>query len=155
VTSESTLRIQLCEREDLLELEAILQQCPEAATWSASTLAEALAQDSSYFLVARQGQRIAGFISGRRVLDEAEVLNLAIKPDFRRNGIGKALVQELLQLFARDRVTNVFLEVRSSNANAIAFYQRQDFRQVGERPAYYQNPAEPALLLALQMNPLI
>jgi ribosomal-protein-alanine N-acetyltransferase len=152
VAYESTLRVQPCRKEDLLELEGILQQSPEAANWSTNTLAEALARHPYYLLVAWQTQQIAGFVSGRRVVDEAEILNLAVKPDFRRKGIGKALVRELLQLFAREKVANVFLEVRSSNANAIAFYQHQNFRQVGERPAYYQNPPEAALVLALPMS---
>jgi [ribosomal protein S18]-alanine N-acetyltransferase len=153
VTYQSTLRVQPCRNEDLLELEAVLQQSPEAANWSTNTLAEALARHPSYLLVAWQAQQIAGFISGRRVVDEAEILNLAVKPDFRRKGIGKALVRELLQLVAREDVARVFLEVRSSNTSAIAFYQYQNFRQVGKRPAYYQNPTEAALLFALLMNP--
>jgi [ribosomal protein S18]-alanine N-acetyltransferase len=144
------MRVHLCRMGDLSEVQAILQESPEAANWSPTGLALALTEYPSYFLVASQDEKIVGFISGRRVLDEGEILNLAVRPDLRRRGIGNVLVQQLLQLFFRDGIANVFLEVRLSNVPAIAFYQRHNFHQVGKRAAYYQNPTEAALILSLQ-----
>jgi [ribosomal protein S18]-alanine N-acetyltransferase len=135
--------------EDIPHLEAILEQSPEAASWSAKALAEVLSSHSSHFLLARQSKDMVGFIAGRRVGSEGEILNLAVVPRFRRQSAGKALVQQLLQIFANEGVADVFLEVRLSNADAIAFYRNLGFRQVGERPAYYLNPPESALILTL------
>jgi [ribosomal protein S18]-alanine N-acetyltransferase len=137
--------------EDIPYLAAILEQSPEAATWSAKALAEIISSHTSHFLLARQGKEIVGFIAGRRVGSEAEVLNLTVLPQFRRHHIGKSLVQQLLQLFAGQGISEVFLEVRQSNTAAIAFYRYMGFRQVGERPEYYRNPPESALILALSL----
>jgi ribosomal-protein-alanine N-acetyltransferase len=140
-----------CRSEDLLEVQAILESAPGAAAWSSTGLAEAFEHDASYFLLAWQGEQIAGVISGRRIADEGEILNLAVRPMCRRQGIGKTLVEALLEAFAREHAVEVFLEVRECNATAIAFYESLGFRQVGKRPCYYQNPVEGALLLKVSV----
>lgn len=137
-----------CRPDDLPEVEQILKVSSEAADWSAEALADALRRHPTYFFVSRAESRIAGFVCGRVVANEAEILNLAIRPELRNRGIGKELVSKLLHTFTLQGVAQVFLEVRKSNATAIAFYHRLGFRQVGERPGYYQNPPEPALVLA-------
>lgn len=149
---EKPREINPCRIDDIPYLEAILQQTSEAAPWSSRLLGEALTSHPPYFLAARQGKEIVGFIVGHRAMDQGEILNLAVISRFRRQGFGKALVQQLLQMFGRDGVVEAYLEVRRSNAAAIAFYRRLGFRQVGERPAYYRNPVESALILALQLS---
>jgi [ribosomal protein S18]-alanine N-acetyltransferase len=141
-----------CRREELSEVQAILHASPEAAAWSPTVLTDAFEKYSNYFLVSRHRQEIAGFISGHRVLDEGEILNLAVKPRLRRHGLGKTLVQALLKAFTQDGAVQAFLEVRESNATAIAFYQQLGFRQIGERPRYYQNPIEAALVFSLSTD---
>lgn len=148
--SAADLQVISCDLADLPEIEQILRMSPEAAAWSIEALADALRQHAPYFFVARQEQGIAGFISGRRMADEAEILNLAVRPDLRKRGIGNALAGKLLHTFARERVAQVFLEVRESNAPAISFYERLGFHRIGQRPGYYQNPPEAALVLALK-----
>jgi ribosomal-protein-alanine N-acetyltransferase len=151
VDQEKPPQINPCRIEDIPHLEAILQQTSEAASWSSSLLGEALTSHGSCFLVARQGKDIVGFIVGRRAMNEGEILNLAVVSRFRRQGFGKALVEQLLQIFGREGVVQAFLEVRQSNAAAITFYRRLGFRPVGERPAYYRNPTESALILVLAL----
>ncbi|MGB2635823.1 MAG: ribosomal protein S18-alanine N-acetyltransferase [Candidatus Acidiferrum sp.] len=142
--------VRLGREDDLAAVEAILQLSPEASNWTIGSLTQAFEQYPSYFLVAAQDEQITGFISGRRILDEGEILNLAVKPSERSAGVGKALVQALLERFGRENVLQVFLEVRESNLGAIAFYQGFGFRQVGKRTGYYRNPVEAALMLALR-----
>jgi [ribosomal protein S18]-alanine N-acetyltransferase len=122
---------------------------PQAAAWSTASLAETFERYPSYFLVSWQAEELSGFISGRRVADEGEILNLAVKQHQRRHGVGKALVQSLLEIFARESVLQVFLEVRESNAHAIAFYQSLGFHQAGRREGYYRDPVESALVFSL------
>ena len=148
--SGSVTRVTACRKEDLPEIEAILQLSPEASAWSRSSLTEVFEQHSKYLLICWEGKHIAGFISGRAVTDEAEILNLAVKPVSRRRGVGEALVQALLELFGREGAAQVFLEVRESNAAAITFYERLGLCQIGRRPEYYRNPLEAALVLALR-----
>jgi len=141
-------KVTACQRKYLPKIQAILGECPEAAGWSARALSEALARNPTHFLVAWQGEEIEGFIAGRTVADEAEILNLAVKTQHRREGMGSLLVKALLEVFASERVFQVFLEVRESNAPAVAFYQGLGFRQVGRREGYYRQPDEAALVLA-------
>lgn len=148
--SENVPRVTLCRIEDLSDIEHILRLSPEAGAWSAQALTDALRQHPAHFLVARQEKEFAGFILGRRVLDEGEILNLAVRPELRKRGVAKALVRTLLEIFLREDVTQVFLEVRESNRGATAFYKDIGFRQTGLRAGYYQNPVEAALVLALK-----
>jgi len=89
---------------------------------------------------------IAAFLQFRRVADsEIEVLQLFTVPGFRRRGIARALLRELLR---RHAGTAVFLEVRASNAPALQLYQSAGFSTAGIRKSYYSNPYEDAIVLS-------
>jgi [ribosomal protein S18]-alanine N-acetyltransferase len=123
---------------DLGEVQAIQEASPEAARWNVS---EYLEHD---FRVAILGEHIAGFLVSREVAeDEREILNLAVAPEFRRQGVGRDL---LAGLMAEARGT-IFLEVRASNLAARNIYKSMGFQEVGNRPGYYQNPLEPAIVM--------
>lgn len=139
--------VRLCERADLPGVLEILAQAPEAASWSAAELEEALQLHGKYFLVAGKRGDLTGFVLGRRIGGEGEILNLAVKPDSRRQGLGKFLVQRLLEILEEDGVASVFLEVRESNRPAVSLYHERGFAQVGVRSSYYRDPVEAALVL--------
>jgi ribosomal-protein-alanine N-acetyltransferase len=141
--------VQPCREEDLTAIHEILLAAPEAAPWSAQGLKGSVNSYPEYSLVAWKDKGITGFIAGRQAADEGEILNLAVKTTYRRQGIGQALVRALLQAFVGHGVARVFLEVRESNAAAIAFYGKLAFREVGRREGYYREPEETALVLAL------
>jgi len=147
-TDSRLLQIAPCRNEDLPSLAVLLELSPEAASWSVSALREALGSQPRHFLVAWQDQQIVGFICGRRIDDQGEILNLAVDGSFRRRGVGSALVRGLLARLDREGVARVFLEVRFSNTRAMRFYRSLQFRQVAERPDYYRNPSESAWVLA-------
>ena len=91
--------------------------------------------------VAKKRGQIAGFLVSRDVGGgEIEVLNLAVDPAFRREGIATALMQSV-------PATHVFLQVRESNASAIALYEKLGFSEVGRRPDYYDDPVENAIVM--------
>jgi ribosomal-protein-alanine N-acetyltransferase len=136
-----------CRKENLGDVQQLLEASPEAAPWSKQTLAQLFQQYERYFLLCFQREEIAGFICGRRVVDEGEILNLAVKPQCRRHGVGSALTKALLEVFSGEGVHKVFLEVRESNTRAIALYQSLGFQQVGKRIGYYREPDEAALVL--------
>ena len=150
---ENTLGIRVCENENIAEVLSILARSPEAAQWSEQAVGDALAASPGYHLVGIGGGQIVGFISSRRIAVEGEILNLAVKPEFRCQGIGHALVSVILERFHRDGVRQVFGEVRESNHAAISFYERLGFRQIGRREAYYSDPPAAALVLARPMPP--
>ncbi len=96
------------------------------------------------FTVAVAGDAVAGFLVWRPLAEgECEVLNLAVAPQFRRQGIARELLNPLLNL----RDAEVFLEVRESNHAARMFYKSMGFQEVGIRHLYYEDPAESAIVM--------
>jgi ribosomal-protein-alanine acetyltransferase len=146
------VRVRPCEPRDLLALQAILADSPEAAYWSLQAVEDVLRQSWVSAYVSERGGEVTGFIVGRRVMDEGEILNLAVGLRKRRMGDGHALVGELLKEFERFRIVRVFLEVREFNAGAIRFYGSLGFIQVGRRDGYYREPTEAALIFEKKME---
>ena len=105
--------------------------------WSAAQCAGILALPGSALTIARVGEDIAGFGLLRSVLDEAELLLLAVAPAHQRQSIGAALLRSLVQTARDVDAKRLFLEVRDSNA-AHLFYERFGFVRVGTRPNYYR-----------------
>lgn len=120
--------------------------------WSEPSFREALGSEWTFGLVAETGRGLAGYMIGREAAGSGEVLNLAVAPEFRRRGIGGALLEAGLAAFLRRRATEVFLEVRESNRSAQALYLARGFRAVGQRASYYRNPKEDALVLHLPLR---
>ena len=103
-----------------------------AAPWSAAEFADLLGQSGVFAVVEDDG-----FILMRVVLDEAEILTLAVRPAARRRGLGGRLVGQGAVAVARAGASCLFLEVAEDNAAARALYDRAGFRSVGRRRAYY------------------
>lgn len=151
--AEKEIEVRKCERSQLKEIQEILVSAPEAAGWSEAALAETLERDPEHFLAGWQGKELAGFVVGRKIAREGEILNLAVKAEYRRRGVGQAVAQALLDVFAGEGVGKVFLEVRESNTAAIALYERLGFRSAGRREGYYQGPEEAAVVLEARIEP--
>lgn len=120
--------------------------------WSEEILAGELKNPLSLWLVAVQGQKVVGYIGSQSVMDEADMMNLAVHPDFRRLGIAEHLAQTLMAHLQHSGVKTLCLEVRVSNASAIALYQKMGFTEVGRRPRYYFHPTEDALILKKKLG---
>lgn len=89
--------------------------------------------------------KVSGFLTAQQILDTADINNVAVHPDCRRQGIGRMLLKEFLSQ-AQD-VEQIFLEVRASNAPAIGLYEKHGFCRIGLRKGYYTNPAEDAVIM--------
>jgi ribosomal-protein-alanine N-acetyltransferase len=137
---------------DATAVARIAEASPEAATWAAHSYAKLEEKGCAGWVIGAAGE-LAGFLVGRRVGDEAEILNLAVAPEARRRGHATVLLQEALRQFAGQGVRKVFLEVRESNQAAIGFYSKRGFRVAGRREAYYQTPPESALCMELRIGP--
>jgi len=124
--------------EDLEAIAAIQYHSEGASQWNPP---DYLAHD---LYVAIQGSRVAGFVAARAVApDEIEILNLAVAKEFRRQGIGGALLKTIF----RNWKGAVFLEVRASNEAAIKFYKYLGFQEVSRRTGYYDSPPETAIVM--------
>ena len=119
--------------------------------WSQNSIASELDNRLSYWLVAEDNDRIIGYVGSQSVLDGADMMNLAVVPDCRRQGVGEALVKALADYLRNNRIVALLLEVRVSNAPAIGLYEKLGFVQVGRRPRYYTNPREDALILRKEL----
>ncbi|MGC2673705.1 MAG: ribosomal protein S18-alanine N-acetyltransferase [Candidatus Acidiferrum sp.] len=133
--------------EDADAVTAISNQSPEAANWSKESYRKLTEEDGSLALVVGRDGEIRGFLAGRLVTDQAEVLNLAVAAKHRRKGEGAALLAAALAEFGLRGVKNVYLEVRESNTAAIAFYAKQGFVKSGLRRGYYRSPDESAVTM--------
>ncbi len=119
--------------------------------WPQSAFLELLGESS---WIAEADAGLVGYLFARAAADEAEILNLAVREDHRRRGIGRCLLETALGDFWRVGVRTVYLEVRESNEAGQTFYQALGFREVGRRRSYYQKPCEDALILARGTGPL-
>jgi len=129
---------------DLPRLLELQTASPEAAQWGREQYHSAIAgQFSLRCLVAERGERVQGMIVFRGPLaGESEILNLAVAPQYRRRGIGGALLRA-----ACEQPAELFLEVRRSNLSGIEFYRRCGFQEVGRRKDYYRDPPEDAIVM--------
>ena len=152
MASSQAMLIRPIRPEDAAGLTEILQDAPEAARWRLEDAASQTATAPGVRLVAESGQEIVGFVMARQVLDEAEILNIAVKRSHRRCGVGAALLLAALKDAQAQGAARVFLEVRESNAAAIAFYRKHGFRQTGRRRGYYRDPDEDALLFERKLT---
>jgi ribosomal-protein-alanine N-acetyltransferase len=97
---------------------------------------------------AESAGRVVGYLFGRVAADEAEVLNIAVHPDYRRRGIARALLTAALDGFGSGGARNAYLEVRAANEEAQAFYRNMGFREQGRRRRYYDDPLDDAVVMA-------
>ena len=142
-------RIREFRSDDVAQVLVILREAPEAAQWAEPELRSMGWLTGLRAFVSESGAGITGVVIGRQAAGEAEILNLAVRVSARRRGEGKALVGKMLEEFAGQGVSRVFLEVRESNANAVGFYEKLGFRQIGVRRDYYQAPPESAKVMEL------
>ncbi len=126
---------------------SILEESPEASTWSRESLLESASQGTAW--AAELDGHVAGILIGRVAADEFEVLNLAVAKAWRRRGVASHLVTAALEYARTAGARQAYLDVRASNDGGIALYARLGFHVCGRRPNYYRNPTEDAVLLVL------
>ena len=115
--------------------------------WSENSIASELENKLSYWLVALEGETVAGYIGSQTVMGETDMMNVAVHPDHRRKGIAEALVNGLVSDLKDQGSHCLTLEVRASNSPAQKLYEKLGFTLVGKRPRYYRNPREDAYIL--------
>ena len=129
--------------EQIAELEKLCFSDP----WSVKSISTELSNPLSLWIVAMDGENLAGYVGSQSVMGWADMMNLAVHPDYRRMGIGENLIAYLVSGLKEKDVTCLTLEVRVSNEPAIRLYTKLGFTEVGRRPGYYHNPKEDALIL--------
>ena len=139
-----TFREMLVEDLDqVMEIENDLISPP----WTREGFFTFLLKDENMFFVVEEKGQILGYCSMQTVLDEGDILNVAVTRDRQKEGIGYFLVDSMLMLAAARGIHIVHLEVRESNGSARRLYQRLGFKEDGFRKKYYTEPVENAVLM--------
>ncbi len=129
------------------QIEALEQAC-FSLPWTAEALCSQLKDAQHEFIAAVDAEgRVLGYVGMLFVLDEGYISNVAVGPDYRRQGIADALIDRLCGLCAAHALAFVSLEVRAGNVPAIALYEKHGFEKVGLRRNYYERPKEDALIM--------
>lgn len=116
-----------------------------APAWDAAAFKLLLDHPGSTAFIARAGEPLesAGFILGRLVADEAEILTIGVSESWQRRGVGCRLVEALCRAGRKAEARRLFLEVAPSNTAALGLYQRLGFQEMGRRKGYYERPNAP------------
>lgn len=136
---------------DVPQIAALERQC-FSDPWSEKSISSELENPLSLWLVDERDGEIAGYVGSQTVPPEADMMNLAVSPAFRRQGIGRSLVQALANSLHKLGAQSLALDVREGNAPARTLYAALGFSEVGRRKKYYVNPTEDALILRKELR---
>ncbi|MBS5521855.1 MAG: ribosomal protein S18-alanine N-acetyltransferase [Clostridiales bacterium] len=138
------------QKMDLPELVKLERQC-FSDPWSLSCFEAAQKYSYSTMLLAKLGDTVAGYCCLYHIMDEGEIVNIAVAPDFCRAGIGTKMLASLLEKGRGQGVTRFLLDVRFSNLAAIRLYEKAGFKKIAVQKNFYENPAEDAWLMELKV----
>ncbi len=133
-------------RADVEAVCRIEQEC-FSMPWSAADFLEMIEADYAHYYVAQEAGQIVGCCGIRNLAGEGEITNVAVAPGARRQGIGRKMMEHLLQEASVHKIEACTLEVRISNIPAIRLYESLGFRGEGVRPRFYEKPQEDALIM--------
>lgn len=138
--------IAVMSEEDIENIAQIEKEC-FSTPWSEAGLRSELSNDSAFFLTAKKEGKIAGYMGMHIILDECYIANIAVLPDFRRQGIGNSLLDSAEKIADEKGCRFISLEVRVSNNPAIRLYEKRGYISMGERKNFYSDPTENALIM--------
>ena len=131
---------------------AALERACFSMPWSETQLSDVLYDDAACFLVAEDDEgNVIGYAGLTTVLDEGYINNIAVEEAARKHGVASALLDCFVR-FAAVNLAFLTLEVRKSNAPAIALYEKYGFQQVGVRPGFYSHPREDAIIMTREFE---
>lgn len=133
------------EREHIKAI-AELEKICFAEAWSEEMILEFISAGNHFFTAVENG-RVLGYIGISCILDEGYIANVAVYPEARKKGVGKALLERVFSLASDLGLSFVSLEVRESNSSAISLYEKTGFLVEGRRKNFYKNPTEDALIM--------
>jgi len=139
--------------QDDIDAVLAIEQAVQAYPWTRGNFSDAL--NSGYLCrVDEMAGEIRGYAVLMPVVDEVEVLNIGVALAQQRKGLGRAMLIEMFNMARAKNMRRVFLEVRSSNAAALALYSRAGFSEIGIRRGYYQNAngSEDAIVMACDLS---
>ena len=144
---KAKIRVRIAKSSDLDDIYELDVQT-FAMPWSKEALSyDILENDDAFVIVAEYEGEFAGYADIWTVLDEADLNSIAVRVDFRRKGIGDAIMLAMTEMLSANGVATINLEVRVSNMPAIKLYKKYGFNECGVRPGYYLDNGEDALIM--------
>ena len=137
---------------DALDGVAELEKLCFSQPWSKRSLELLLNDGIGVGMVCRQDGIVCAYGGMMCAVDEGQITNVATHPDFRRKGFAKAVVEALVKYAKNNHLDSISLEVRESNAAAIALYSSFGFKVEGKRKDFYTKPVEAALVMVLRIK---
>lgn len=143
--------------EDITQAVLIENEC-FSLPWSEKSFQDSITREDTLFLVCEDSSTqsgatvITGYIGMYLSFDEANVTNVAVHPSYRKKGYGNALVSTAKTKAKEHQIERIFLEVRVSNAPAIALYQKMGFENLGIRKKFYDHPKEDAYIMSCELS---
>ena len=158
-TTAETIPISKMTEHDLLEVVEI-EETSGLSRWGWSAYyAELQGRNSHLMLVARTGSqerslrsKVAGYIVARMGAEELHINNVAVREHYRCRGVGRRLIDRILEEGKRSGVKAAYLELRAGNRAALALYQKCGFRVTSRRKSYYSDPIEDALVMTIDLD---
>lgn len=138
--------IRRMQAEDVAQVAANEARC-FSSPWSENAFRDALTKEDVIYLVAEVDQKVVGHCGVMKILDEGEITNVAVLPEYRGCKLGQQMLSELLMAGERIGILDFTLEVRCGNAAAIHIYEKAGFVSAGIRPDFYDRPREDALIM--------
>ena len=132
--------------DDILDISSL----SFSISWSKDSYTQELTNPIARYLVGKIDNKVVGFVGTWIVLDEAHITNIAIHPNYRKQGIGSKLLSEFLDYCKSQGCASFTLEVRSGNKAAKALYEKHNFKQEGIRKGYYEDNKEDAIIMWLK-----
>ncbi len=142
---QNTVFIREMTEADIKEIAQLEKEC-FSEPWSEASLKDELTNETARFCVLRDNEGLCGYIGANNICNEVYITNVAVKGACRGKGYGQQLVKHLIQQSKTEKAFFITLEVRKSNENAIALYEKCGFKKIGERKNFYSKPNEDALI---------
>ena len=128
-----------------------IEQVSFSVAWSEDAFMQEMDNSKAYYLVMEENNQIIGYGGFWKIFDEGHFTNLAILPAYRNKGLGKKLIEAMLNYARTLGISKVTLEVREKNENALRAYKSLGFYIEGKRNRYYTNPVEDAIIMWLSL----
>ena len=150
----SGVKIERMTDENVEDAAFIEREC-FPSPWSLASLKSELTNPCAVFFVARMNGEAAGYAGMHHVVDEGYITNIAVLPQYRRQGVAKALLENYFHYARAHGLRMITLEVRVSNAGAAAFYKNMGFRIEGRRKNFYENPVEDGMIMTVYFEEIL
>ena len=136
--------IEVSHIDEVVEIENLSFSLP----WSRNSFMEEITKNKyARYLTAKIGEKVVGYAGMWKIIDEGHITNIAVHPEYRSQGVGKALLESIIRLAKSEKILRITLEVRKSNIIAQALYLKYGFKVEGIRYNYYEDNGEDALIM--------